>query len=206
MTEDAKYRRGYTEVLQEKLRHYKDSSQAREWLRNNGKRVQALFENYTLRDFVFEPFKGVFHTPAKTLDAHIYSVITQVAVINSVLAGLPGRMGVGVYVVTALEGWMAYSIARHVGIKVKSPSEIWKYFGLLVAASGIILYMFRTLLGFAFSLFSVIPGINPLILAEFFVTDFVGILFIIGFSEAKESGSFSIPKRMWVEAYTSTKK
>jgi hypothetical protein len=193
------------EALKERLHQYKDTSRAKKWLRENRERVQAMFENVRLRDFIFEPFKDVFKTPAKTLDAHIYSVITQVAVINAVLAGLPGRMGVGVYVVMALEGWMAYRIARHVGIEVKRPSDVWKYFGIIAASAGIILYAFRSLLGFAFSLFSIVPGINPLILAEFFVTDFIGILFLIGFTEAKSHGSFVIPKRMLVQAGTSTR-
>ena len=69
-----------------------------------------------------------------------------------------------------------------------------------MASIGVILYAFRTLLGLAFSFFSLIPVVNPLVFAEFFVTDFVGILFLIGFSEAKTTGSFSIPKRMLLKA------
>jgi len=188
--------------LNQKLQGYSDNKEARDWFNNNWSRVKALFENYTLRDFIFEPFKAVFDTPAKTIDKNIYSVITQVAIINAVLAGLPGKMGVGVYVVMALEGWMAYCIATHVGLLFREPSDIWKYFGLLAASAGIILYGFRTVLGLAFSMFSVVPGINPLILAEFFVTDCVGVLFWIGFIEAKATGSFLVPKRMILKAWT----
>jgi hypothetical protein len=192
--------------LKEKVQGYSDTNEAQDWFNNNWSRVKALFDNYTLRDFIFEPFKTVFDTPAKTIDKNIYSVITQVAIINAVLAGLPGKMGVGVYVVMALEGWMALSIATHVGLLFRKPSDIWKYFGLLVTSAGIILYGFRTILGFAFSLFSVVPGINPLILAEFFVTDFVGVLFWIGFIEAKATGSFLVPKRMILKAWITTRK
>ena len=49
------------------------------------------------------------------------------------------------------------------------------------------------------------PGVNPLIFAEFFVTDLVGILFLVGFKETKASGSFSIPTRMVMESGKSTK-
>jgi hypothetical protein len=192
-------------LLKEKLQHYSDTKEARDWLKNNLSRVKALFDNYALRDFIFEPFKAVFDTPAKTIDKNIYSVITQVAIINAVLAGLPGKMGVGVYVVMALEGWMAFRIARHVGLRVEEPSDIWKYFGLLATSSGVIFYGFRTLLGIAFSMFSVVPGINPLILAELFVTDFVGVLFWVGFIEAKATGSFVVPKRMYLKAVTTTR-
>jgi len=192
--------------IKEKVQGYSDTKEAQDWFNNNWSRVKALFDNYTLRDFIFEPFKAVFDTPAKTIDKNIYSVITQVAIINAVLTGLPGKMGVGVYVVMALEGWMAFCIATHVGILVRNPSDIWKYFGLLATSAGIIFYGFRTLLGFAFSVFSIIPGINPLILAEIFVTDFVGVLFWIGFIEAKATGSFLVPKRMILKAWITTRR
>lgn len=204
-TSSKEQRQAYADGFREKLRNYKDSSRAREWLSRNVARVQAMFENVRLRDFIFEPFKDVFHKPTRTLDAHVYSVITQVAVVNAVLAGLPGRMGVGVYIVMALEGWMAYRIAKHVGVAVNKPGDIWKYFGLLAATTGVILYAFRTLLGLAFSVISIVPGVNPLIFAEFLVTDFVGLLFLVGFTEAKASGAFRIPKRMLMEIATSTK-
>lgn len=195
----------YFGSFKEKISQYTDSSRAKDWLSKNTARIKALFENHRLRDFVLEPFKGVFNTPLKEMDHHIYSVITQVAVINSVLAGLPGRMGVGLYVVMALEGWMAFRIARHVGVDVKTTSDVWKYFGALAASAGVVFYLFRTLLGFGFSLFSIVPGINPLIFAEFFVTNLVGILFLFGFREVKAEGSFQIPKRMVLEAVTLSK-
>ena len=69
--------------LKEKLQDYNDTKEAQDWFNNNWSRVKALFDNYTLRDFIFEPFKAVFDTPAKTIDKNIYSVITQVAIINA---------------------------------------------------------------------------------------------------------------------------
>ena len=192
-------------IIKEKFQQYTDTGKAIDWLDSNLFRVKQLFENYTLRDFIFEPFQSVFQTPSKTIDANIYSVITQVAIINMVLAGLPGKMGIGVWVSVALEAWMAYSIARHVGVKVSSPSDIWKYVGMLAASLGVILYGVRILIGFAFSAFSMIPWINPLIFAELVVTNLVGILFWIGFLEVSRAGSFSIPKRMWFRIGALTK-
>jgi hypothetical protein len=187
----------YIRKLKEKLENYRAIDKARGWLDKNIARVQALFSNYTLRDFIFDPFKAVFTLPEKTVDAHIYSVITQVAVINMVLAGLPGKMGVGIWVSVAFEGWMAYSIARHIGIHVEKPSDIWKYFGMLAASIGIILYAFRVFLGIAFSAISVVsPIVNPLIIAELLVTDFVGVLFWVGFNEVHADKPFRIPARL----------
>lgn len=184
------------ERFSDKFDSYSHLDKAKEWLRNNSHLVRKMFENVKLRDFIFEPFKDVFHSKEKTDNSKLLSVITQVAIANAVLAGLPGKMGIGVFVSIGLEAWMAFSIARAVGIKIDSINDIWKYFGLLVGVAGTILYLFRHLLGFAFSLFSIIPMLPSTVLAELVITDFVGILFWFGFEEAKESGSFTIPKRI----------
>ena len=169
-------------TMDQKLNNYKTYyDDAKKWFEDNFEKIKQLFEDKKLRDFIFEPFVGVFNIPDNTIDKHIYETITQVAIINAVLAGLPGQMGIGVYVSMALEAWMAYAIAKHVGIKVKTPSEIFKYFGMLSAIGFTILFGFKHLLSFGFSLFSVIPMINPLIIAELLVTNLVGVLFWVGF-------------------------
>lgn len=179
----------------DKLGGYKRTDEARDWLDRNWARVKELFSNVRLRDFVFEPIKGVFALEGGGKDQQIRQAITMVAVANAVMAGLPGKMGVGVFVSIALEGWMAYVIASRVGIKLKQPSDVWKYFGLIAGVSITLLYGFRAALGLAFSLFSVIPGLNPMIFAELLVTNLVGVLFWVGFQEAKSQGSFAIPVR-----------
>ena len=181
--------------LRERLRGYRNLAPARSWLEGNGEKVRRLFEDKRLRDFVFQPFKQAFSDGDLT-DDRVRSVITQVAVANAVMAGLPGKMGLGVTVAMALEVWMAYSIARNVGIAIEKPSDAIKYFGVLAGVAGTILFLFRHLLGFGFSLFSSIPGVNPLIPAEIMVTDLVGVMFWLGFKEARESGSFAIPRRV----------
>ena len=62
----------YFDAFKEKLNQYKDSDLASEWLDKNKKRVQALFENHRLRDFILEPFKNVFTSPPKEMDHHIW--------------------------------------------------------------------------------------------------------------------------------------
>jgi hypothetical protein len=181
-------------ILNQYIDKYKDNNvlnESKEWLKNNTYKVKTLFENYSLRDFVLEPFKSVFSSSTKTLNADIYSVITQVAVINAVLAGLPGKMGVGVAVSMALEAWMAYQIANHVGLKINNVSDIRKYIGVLIATIASILWIVKAALGIAFSLFSVVSGpLNPLIFAELLVTDLLGIGFWLGFSNVRNNKSF----------------
>ena len=178
-----------------KLRQYTDIGAARDWLEANQARVMALFENLSLRDFVFEPIKGVFVVQGGDAERAIRQTITTVAVANMVMAGLPGKLGVGVFVSMALEGWMAWVIASRVGISLRRVSDIWTYFGLLAGVVLTIVWLFKALLGLAFALFSVIPGINPLIFAELLVTNLVGVLFWVGFKEAAATGSFSVPMR-----------
>ena len=187
--------------IKELIKKYSSSEildESRTWFDENKNKIQTLFQNINLRDYVLEPFKPVFSSKTQAVDADVYAVITQVAIINAVLAGLPGKMGVGVAVSIAFEGWMAYKIAEHVGIRLKSPSEIWQYFGLIAATLATIFWGFKVALGVAFSMFSFVSGFaNPLIIAEIFVTDLLGIAFLFGFSNLKQKkdfGSFSAMK------------
>lgn len=183
------------ERLGAKLLQYTDISAARDWLDRNQARVMELFANVSLRDFVFEPIKGVFEIQGQDADGEIRQAITAVAVANMVMAGLPGKMGVGVFVSMALEAWMAWIIAKRVGIPITRLHDIWTYFGLLAGVVLTIVWLFKALLGLAFALFSVIPGINPLIFAELLVTNLVGVMFWVGFKEAAATGSFAVPLR-----------
>jgi hypothetical protein len=192
--------------LNARFRRYRETGGASDWLNRNSTRVRELFSNVRLRDIAFEPIKDVFVSVGNAADDRIRSVITQVAVANAVLAGLPGQLGVGVIVCMGLEGWMAWTIARDVGLKVEKFSDIWKYFGLLAGVSVTILAAFKVLLGFAFSLFSILPGLNPMIPAELFVTDLVGILFWYGFKAARDNGTFRVAASSAHEIWGSAKK
>lgn len=189
----------------ERMSAYRSTSISSHWLDRNWNRLKELFSNVQLRDFVFEPIKGVFAADGADDASVIRQTITMVAVANAVMAGLPGKMGVGVAVSIALEGWLAYVIASRVGITMRSVSDIWKYFGLLATIGGVIFYGIRAALGLAFSLFSAIPGLNPMILAELIVTDVVGVLFWVGFEEAKLNGSFTLPTRALKRIGTETR-
>ncbi|MGA0170360.1 MAG: hypothetical protein ACO3JV_11845 [Pseudomonadales bacterium] len=191
--------------FRDKLSGYGALDDSRAWFERNWQRVRALFSEATIRDFVFEPIRGVFSAEGSDDAKVIRQTITVVAVANAIMAGLPGKMGVGVAVSIALEAWMAYVIAARVGVEIKQPSDIWKYFGLLAAVAGTVLYGIRTMLGLAFSITSIIPGLNPMILAELAVTNLVGVLFWIGFEEAKRTGSFTVPMRALSRVGTETK-
>ena len=111
-----------------------------------------------------------------------------------VLAGLPGKLGIGVVVCIALEFYMALSIARRIGFKI-SEDDLWSKFkdlsriGAYFTFVGFItLFAFRHMLGFVFS---IIPGVLPqTVIAEYIVTTFVGILFLQAYEQFNDKTFF----------------
>ncbi len=182
--------------FEDRFDSYSHGEKEKKWTEENAPLIHKLFENIRIRDFIFEPFKGVFTHFEDDPDEKILSTITQVAIANAVIAGLPGKLGVGVAVSICLEAWMAYTIARSVGIKIKSINDVWAYMGLLGGVAVVILFVFRHLLGFAFAMFNMVGALPATILAELLVTDIVGVLFWFGFAEANKTGRFRIPKMM----------
>ena len=184
--------------IKAKLASYRDKAtmdSAKAWLNTNQERVGRLFSDAKLRDFVFEPFKGVFSATGDSPESRIKNVITLVAIINMVLAGLPGKLGVGVFVSIAFEAYMAFVIAKEIGLRIYPLSHVWQYFSVLSGSLLTIAFGFKIILGLAYSAFSIIPGINPLIFAELFTTNFVGVMIWVGFKEAQSHGGFKLPMR-----------
>jgi len=138
-----------------------------------------------------DPIKKIAFPKSKE---DVYRTITLVAITNAILAGLPGKMGVGVYISIALEIGMAVSIANHYGFHEVKKENIYKYLGTVTTVILSIIILFKEILSAAFSIFSSFTGpINPLIPAELLVTNFFGIIFLVGFKEMKSKGSFNVP-------------
>ena len=184
------------ERFQDKFNNYKDDGfikRARQWLKENLSKVKQLLEETPLSKFVLEPFYGVFDNSPDILRSDVYNIITKVAIINAVLAGLPGKMGVGVYVSMALELWMAVRIAQYVGLKdIRNASDISRYLGLFASTGLFILAGFKMIIGSLYSVVSfMVPFINPLIILEIIATNLFGLIFLFGFKNilhAKEFG------------------
>ena len=180
--------------LKERFKRYKDTSKLGDWLDKNFERAHSFINDHG-QSVIFGGMDDAFGWSSNLVDRHMYRVITTVAVINASLAALPGKMGVGVLISMGLEAVMAISIARSVGIEIKNPRDILAYFGLFSGVVLMVLEGFGHLVRSFFSLFSAIPG-NPLVLAEIFATNLVGVLFIVGFMEIKKGKSFRIPVRL----------
>ena len=154
-----------------KFKDYADKdilNAAREWYEKYKKKLDGMFNNSLLSNYLFEPFTSLFDLKQNILPSDVYKTITLVAVTNAVLAGLPGKMGVGVVVSIGLEIWMALKIAQYLKLTViKDASDVFKLFAVLAASSFTAIYVFKQILSLAFSIFSAIPFINPLIFAEF---------------------------------------
>ena len=184
----------FFDQIKDRFQRYKETKKVGDWLDRNFERAQSFINDHA-QDVIFKGLDDAFSWNSNLVDRHMYRVITTVAVINASLAALPGKMGVGVLISMGLEAVMAISIARSIGIEIKKPRDILAYFGLFSGIVLIVLEGFGHLVRGFFSLFSVIPG-NPLVLAEIFSTNLVGVLFIVGFMEIKKGKSFRIPPRL----------
>ncbi len=180
--------------FRERFKRYKETSKLGDWLDKNFERTQS-FINDRAQSIIFRGIDDAFGWNSNLVNRDMYRVITTVAVINASLAALPGKMGVGVLISMGLEAVMAISIAQSIGIKIKKPRDILAYFGLFSGAVLMVLEGFGHLVRGFFSVFSALPG-NPLVLAEIFATNLVGVLFIVGFMEIKKGKSFRIPVRL----------
>jgi hypothetical protein len=171
-----------------------------EWFASNIDRIRALFEDEQLTTLVYGDLKKAFEEVSADTDSQVRASISQVAIANAVIAGLPGRLGVGVFVSMALEAWMAFRIGSKVGVDIKGPTDIYHYLGLFAGIIATIIWGFVHILRFVFSLIVWIPGVPATFVAELIVTNFIGVLFWVGFEETKLNGSFTIPKRMFGQA------
>ncbi|MCY4263026.1 MAG: hypothetical protein OXC97_06940 [Candidatus Dadabacteria bacterium] len=171
----------------EKREKNADSKETKAWFERNYERIEALFTNPQLRAFVLDPFENLITSFGNTTEEQVKRTITQVAIANAVLAALPGKLGVGVFVSMALEAYMAYRIAGHVGIDIKNPKDVFKYTGVALGVLGAIVWGFVHVLRATFSLLSLIPVNLPLtFLAELITTNAFGIIFWMLFECVRE--------------------
>ena len=184
----------YEDNFESKYKNYnnkKTVEKAFDWLKKNLHKVKQLISDTPVSKFVLEPFEGVFKTKSTLIESDVYGVITKVAVINMVLAGIPGRLGIGVFVSIAFEIWMAFKIAQFVGLKeIKSYTDIARYLGLIAGTILLILELFKIAIGFFIAGISVFWPYSPIIFAELFVTNMLGLIFLFGFENLLHAKSF----------------
>ena len=166
------------------------------WSRNRADRIKSLLGEPYVRDVVFAPIIKAIKLTDATTSGEVRTTIASVALANAIMAGLPGKLGVGVFISIALEGWMAVRIARLVGININKPTDIFKYLGPIAAFFLVVFWGFKHLFGFVFSLINLIPFVPATIVTELILVNFIGVMFWVGFEEANSSGSFTIPMRL----------
>jgi hypothetical protein len=201
-------KKSYKDNFRSRFQDYADEvnrKKAFEWLKKNLNKVKQLTSDTPVSKFIFEPFSGVFKTKSDIVESDVYGIITKVAIINMVLAGIPGRLGIGVFVSIGFEIVMAFKIAQYVGFKeIKSYTDIGRYLGL---ATGVLLstfQAFKIFIGLAISVFSTVWPYSPIIIAELFVTNMFGLIFLFGFQNIMHSKSFNDIK--FYQLFSMTKK
>jgi hypothetical protein len=185
------------DLFREKLKAFTDPeviNQAKEWFKFHFKKIETLFTYASVRDFVFEPIKGVFKIPGEREEASARSIITQVAVVNAVIAGLPGSLGVGVYVSIALEFWMAFAISQAVGLSLTKDEAI-KTVLVWAAGAGMILIGFKVILNLLFPIVTTLMPVAGFGTAatQLIVTNLFGVMFWVMFEEVRANRKFQFP-------------
>ncbi len=169
-------------------------------------KITKLFTDESVRDRVLEPFKELF-TRNDDAEDKVRGIITQAAVVSAVTAGAGQGAGFGQNLSLSMETYMAYRIAKYEGMDISGPKDAMKYFGPLSAILGNISWIFKVIIGVLFSAFSpFLPKINPAVLAELMVTDFIGVVFWSGFQQFKMSGKFGMPASVGTKLMDETKK
>ncbi len=189
----------FKDNFENKFQDYKNEEnlkKAFEWLKTNLNKIKQLISDTPVSKFILEPFSGVFKSKQDMIESDVYAVITKVSIINMVLAGLPGKLGIGVFVSIAFEIWMAFKIAQYVGLKeIKSYTDIARYLGLATGVFLLIFEFFKTAIGWAISIISTVWPYSPIIFAELFVTNMLGLIFFYGFQNLLHSRSFNDVKK-----------
>lgn len=170
------------------------------WLKDRLERLQDAVENSSIARFLLEPFAGLFGSTAEGKEDAIRQTITLVAVANMVLAGLPGKLGVGVFVSMALEMFMAYRIGQLCGLPFDSPKAMWKWIGGLAATGFGVFFLFKEALNVAFSLFNTVGVLPATVFSQLVTTNLFGVIFWAVFKSAKEGRKAALPKRLipWI--------
>lgn len=186
--------------LDERFQGYDSSQEARSWLEANLDRLREFFSSELVRDYVFAPFKKVFKFDGAVTEQRVRTVIAATALANAVLAGIPGKLGIGVCVSMSLEAFMAFQIARHVGYKLERISDVWGLLGVAAGSVLGILVVFKQILGVLFSFFNLVGALPATFLSEYFATTLLGVIFWLGFEEGKKVKRFTVPRRIVLRA------
>ena len=197
-----KIRKNFHEIKKEfndfiENRKKRDLNEGLKVFRLYKKKITYLFnDNVKLRDFIFDTFSELWKKGEKTKDQDIYALITQISIANAVIAGLPGKLGIGVVICIALEFYMALAISRKEKFHISEENllqrfmDLSKYGFYFTSVAFIAIYGFRHMFGFVFSL---VPAVLPqTVIAEYVVTTFVGILFWEMFKQTRKPSLFRL--------------
>lgn len=170
--------------------HETQREKAMAWLENHLGPVRRILSSRLVRDFVFEPFKGLFDLEGAPTDVEVRRTITSVALMNAAMAAVPGSMGYGLFVAIALETYMAFRIARLLRFDISSPRELANTIGAAAVTALGAGMVFKEIFAVVWRALAFLPGPGTVttFAAEYITTTALGAIFWVTFAAIKRTG------------------
>ena len=125
-------------------------------------------------------------------EEQVFKFILGCSIVTGCLVGIPGDIGVGLFVAQAVEFAMAVQIARLVGLDF-SEDGVVKLLGAAGITTAAILIFFEKVLQVIFKFIAQLPIVAPASFVSTSVTTmFLGMFCYLSFSEIKNSGKKSL--------------
>jgi len=125
-------------------------------------------------------------------EEQVFKFVLGCSIVTGCLVGIPGDIGVGLFVAQAVEFAMAVQIARLVGLDF-SEDNVFKLLGAAGITTAAILVFFEKVLQVIFKFIAQLPIAAPASFVSTSVTTmFLGMFCYLSFSEIKNSGKKSL--------------
>lgn len=160
------------------------------WLESHLGPLRRILSSRLVRDFVFEPFRGLFDFEGDPTDVEVRRTITSVALMNAAMAAVPGSIGYGLVVAIALESYMAFRIARLLRFDVSSPRELANTIGAAAVTALGAGMVFKEIFAVVWRALALLPGPGTVttFAAEYITTTALGAIFWVTFAAIKRAG------------------
>jgi len=153
--------------------------------------IKSFFSPRFLNDAIIptDIFKSLKFVTKERNEEQIFRFIISCSLVNGILVGIPGDLGVGLLVLQAIEFLMAVHIAKMVGLEF-TKENTFKLIGAAGLSAMAVLYGFKKVLDVIFKFVAQLPITAPASFVSTTITTlFLGMFFYLSFYEIKHTGN-----------------